>query len=42
MDAFLAMVQNGEPNECTVRDARAALVMVEAAPFRPGKGESWR
>jgi len=30
MDAFLAMVRDGGPNQCTVRDARAALVISEA------------
>ena len=38
MDAFLAMVQSGEPNECTVRDARAALVIAEACTISAREG----
>ncbi len=38
MDAFLAMVRNGEPNECTVRDARAALVIAEACTVSAREG----
>ena len=38
MDAFLAMVRNGEPNECTVEDARAALVIAEACTVSAREG----
>ena len=38
MDAFLAMVQSGEPNECTVRDARSALVIAEACTISAREG----
>jgi myo-inositol 2-dehydrogenase/D-chiro-inositol 1-dehydrogenase len=38
MDAFLAMVGNGGPNECTVEDARAALVIAEACTVSAREG----
>ncbi len=38
MDAFLAMVENGGPNECTVEDARAALVIAEACAVSAREG----
>ena len=38
MDAFLAMVRNGAPNECTVRDAHAALVIAEACVVSAREG----
>jgi predicted dehydrogenase len=38
MDAFLAMVENGGPNECTVEDARAALVIAEACTVSAREG----
>jgi myo-inositol 2-dehydrogenase/D-chiro-inositol 1-dehydrogenase len=38
MDAFLAMVINGGKNECTVRDARAALAIAEACTISAGEG----
>ncbi|MFV1970672.1 MAG: Gfo/Idh/MocA family oxidoreductase [Acidimicrobiia bacterium] len=38
MNAFLAMVVNGEPNECTVQDARTALVIAEACTISAGEG----
>ncbi len=38
MDAFLAMVLNGEQNECTVRDARTALAIAEACTISAREG----
>ncbi|GMQ84737.1 MAG: Gfo/Idh/MocA family oxidoreductase [Acidimicrobiia bacterium] len=38
MDAFLEMVGNGGPNECTVQDARAALVIAEACTVSAREG----
>lgn len=38
MDAFLAMVRNGGPNECTVRDAFTALVIAEACTVSAREG----
>jgi myo-inositol 2-dehydrogenase/D-chiro-inositol 1-dehydrogenase len=38
MDAFLAMVENGGPNECTVEEARAALVIAEACAVSAREG----
>lgn len=38
MDAFLAMVRNGDSNGCTVTDARAALVIAEACSVSAREG----
>lgn len=38
MDAFLAMILDGEPNACTVYDARAALVIAEACTISAQEG----
>ncbi|MEE8375257.1 MAG: Gfo/Idh/MocA family oxidoreductase [Acidimicrobiia bacterium] len=38
LDAFLAMVREGEPNECTVQDARAASVIAEACTVSAREG----
>lgn len=38
MDAFLDMVENAGPNECTVEDARAALVIAEACTVSAREG----
>lgn len=38
MDAFLTMIRNGGPNECTVHDARAALVIAEACTTSAREG----
>jgi myo-inositol 2-dehydrogenase/D-chiro-inositol 1-dehydrogenase len=38
MDAFLTMVEKGGPNECTVEDARAALVIAEACTVSAREG----
>lgn len=38
MDAFLAMVRNGDSNGCTVTDARAALVIAEACSVSARQG----
>jgi len=38
MDAFLAMVLDGERNECTVRDARTALEIAEACTVSAREG----
>ena len=38
LDAFLAMVRDGGPNECTVQDARAASVIAEACTVSAAEG----
>jgi len=38
MDAFLSMVLSGEPNECTVRDARTALAIADACTISAKEG----
>ena len=38
LDAFLAMVRDGGPNECTVQDARAASVIAEACTVSAEEG----
>jgi myo-inositol 2-dehydrogenase/D-chiro-inositol 1-dehydrogenase len=38
LDAFLAMVRDGGPNECTVQDARAASVIAEACTISAREG----
>lgn len=38
MDAFLAMVMNDGPNDCTVTDAHAALVIAEACSLSAAEG----
>ena len=38
MDAFLSMVSDGGPNECTVHDGRAALVIAEACTIAAREG----
>ncbi len=38
MDTFLAMVEDGGPNECTVWDGRAALVVAEACTVSAREG----
>lgn len=38
LDAFLAMIREGRPNECTVQDARAASVIAEACTVSAREG----
>ena len=38
LDAFLAMIGNGAPNQCTVQDARAALVVADACTVSAREG----
>jgi len=38
MDAFLSMVLNGKPNECTVGDARTALAIADACTTSAKEG----
>jgi myo-inositol 2-dehydrogenase/D-chiro-inositol 1-dehydrogenase len=38
MDAFISMVLNGGPNECTVRDARTALAIAVACTISAREG----
>jgi myo-inositol 2-dehydrogenase/D-chiro-inositol 1-dehydrogenase len=38
LDAFLTMVRDGGPNECTVQDARAASVIAEACTISAREG----
>lgn len=38
LDAFVSMVLDGGPNECTVRDARTALAIAQACTISAGEG----